>query len=1096
MLSLAYLDILTARTACKRLLEPSSESTRDFLRRLANTLEFHSVFDTEIGEEIRSGAAFVAAESMSLFADILEEEARTAEHTEELEQALRSVLLESALLFLIAGFDSNAAILAARLSARVNAEEHLYSPISLRLMMACVLLCKLDLRAKVPTMSSDRMAPKALGAAAQQAINERITDAVVDYLHWLGVAPEVTLQQSLDSLNGLCDLLSATRAVQHSELYHLARLIRAALRATSPRALRSVARIDDERYTTYVGGRSTGRAGIRPRPLLWQSSLSYAQSCLPGPHASAVVRVPTGAGKSFVAELATVQAMFSGWVLYLVPTNALAAQVRADLKKAFSLIPDVDIRAFLGGSEYTSLTEERITSLSTLTVGVMTPEKCALALRLSPQAFSNCRLCIVDECHLIAESNRGALTELVMSHVLSLAPDCRFLLMSAMMSNPQDLRNWLASITTHDVATIDEDWRPTRSMRAIVGIDWDDAEANLQKAYAELVAMPSRRKNRAFTAGLRVIANLQGAWLTSEGADYALIQMPTLADLSVNRKGEASAQSWTNSAAATLTRHFVSYGQSVLTFMPASKHYPFSVGGHLNLATQGTAVQDDEISSLLALAEDELGVPSSVRSLLDSGVGVHTAALLESEKLASELAFKRAHVKALLATGTLAQGLNLPASVVIIAGTSIGDRREAQTPDGIARTRAQILNALGRAGRAGFSNHGLGLIIPDSALYVKQLTNLGAAKDSASILGDEENSTPVTSRLERFLHLALNGILSVNFATPDELVAMSYLSVDQEGGGIDATRVLRNTFGIYRRFLSNSNTANEAATKAASYLQQLRGTLVSTGGVPEWIPLVAYRTGFDYFFVLRIAEALRRIAGDNSPVPEDFKSAEDLLFSVLPLIPPRFAARFISIFPPIEGFKPILETYADSPSWTPPPVWVEGWNRIHQAVALYGTGAQLRAVSETFEGAPVETSSRTAGSQPIPRVIAFTRNDVAKFGEIAGALVAIFEAEGKLSQDVVSNMSLFPLAVKHGCATRDSISWFRFGIRYRHPAHLLAAAFPIPSELASDTDIKRFVLQTFARFVDGEISPDGLAQDQTSVLELVRQLVQAESPIS
>ncbi|MCL6479337.1 MAG: hypothetical protein K6T65_13170 [Peptococcaceae bacterium] len=43
-----------------------------------------------------------------------------------------------------------------------------------------------------------------------------------------------------------------------------------------------------------------------------------------GAFVAAVVSMPTGSGKSFVAELAVSQAVGMGWCLYLAPTNALA----------------------------------------------------------------------------------------------------------------------------------------------------------------------------------------------------------------------------------------------------------------------------------------------------------------------------------------------------------------------------------------------------------------------------------------------------------------------------------------------------------------------------------------------------------------------------------------------------------------------------------------------------------------------------------------------------------------------------------------------------------------------------------------------------
>jgi superfamily II DNA or RNA helicase len=102
----------------------------------------------------------------------------------------------------------------------------------------------------------------------------------------------------------------------------------------------------------------------------------------------AVVSVPTGAGKSALAELAIAQTVRDGWVLYLAPTNPLLAQARQDLTRALSPPENVQVRDFLGGAEYTQLEGEALGVIADSNVLVMTAEKCSLALR-QPRARSN-----------------------------------------------------------------------------------------------------------------------------------------------------------------------------------------------------------------------------------------------------------------------------------------------------------------------------------------------------------------------------------------------------------------------------------------------------------------------------------------------------------------------------------------------------------------------------------------------------------------------------------------------------------------------------------------------------------------------------------
>ena len=89
--------------------------------------------------------------------------------------------------------------------------------------------------------------------------------------------------------------------------------------------------------------------------------------------------VPTGAGKSAVAELAVARDLANGWVLYLAPTNALVGQVIRDLRKCVGDLEGVEIRGFIGGAEHTEVPGETIQAVANRQVLVMTPEKCSLA---------------------------------------------------------------------------------------------------------------------------------------------------------------------------------------------------------------------------------------------------------------------------------------------------------------------------------------------------------------------------------------------------------------------------------------------------------------------------------------------------------------------------------------------------------------------------------------------------------------------------------------------------------------------------------------------------------------------------------------------
>ncbi|KAJ2390085.1 Pre-mRNA splicing [Coemansia sp. RSA 2611] len=99
---------------------------------------------------------------------------------------------------------------------------------------------------------------------------------------------------------------------------------------------------------------------------------------------------------------------------------------------------------------------------------------------------------------------------------------------------------------------------------------------------------------------------------------------------------------------------------------------------------------------------------SGLQDVLAAGVAVHHAGLTRADRQLVEDLFADGHVRVLVATATLAWGVNLPAHAVIIKGTQV------YRPDRGAwgeLSAQDVLQMLGRAGRPQFDTHGAGVII-------------------------------------------------------------------------------------------------------------------------------------------------------------------------------------------------------------------------------------------------------------------------------------------------------------------------------------------------------------------------------------------------
>ena len=200
----------------------------------------------------------------------------------------------------------------------------------------------------------------------------------------------------------------------------------------------------------------------------------------------------------------------------MAPTNALTHQIRRELRHALRPYQQVAVRAFVGTEEYTTLSEEYIGEETEHFVAVMTPEKCALAMRLYPDRFISCSLCVFDECHLLNDDKRGLIADMLLAQLTIIAPEIRFLLMSAMLSNPAELAEWLGKAHGMQYVAPPLKWRPSRTLRGLLVLDHSLLQAGFQQAKSDLqdlVQRQPRRMTLKFDVPLGLIAGLSGPWM-------------------------------------------------------------------------------------------------------------------------------------------------------------------------------------------------------------------------------------------------------------------------------------------------------------------------------------------------------------------------------------------------------------------------------------------------------------------------------------------------------------------------------------------------------------------------------------------------------
>jgi hypothetical protein len=152
-------------------------------------------------------------------------------------------------------------------------------------------------------------------------------------------------------------------------------------------------------------------------------------------------------------------------------------------------------------------------------------------------------------------------------------------------------------------------------------------------------------------------------------------------------------------------------------------------------------------------------------------------------------------------------------------------------------------------------------------------------------------------------------------------------------------------------------------------------------------------------------------------------------------------------------------TNNDDSQWALLPNWHSAWGSFGDSVRLWMQGKTIRTIAATLLKRDEDDipAKRNTGADPIPKTLAFTKDVINhRLAILAGGLVAIIESFlPSLSQpEVPLSLSSLPLAIKYGCDSPQTLAWYRFGIRFRRAAHLLAQAFPVDGAIQDDSALR------------------------------------------
>lgn len=423
-----------------------------------------------------------------------------------------------------------------------------------------------------------------------------------------------------------------------------------------------------------------------------------------------LVSVPTSAGKTLVAQLAICAHVVQDTkgVCYITPLRSLGREMRASLRSRLRYLGATlssdwpDIFGLVGEEDGGPETRAPI-------VDVMTPERLMNALRQAPDDVVNrFDLFIIDEVHLLAQQGgRGLLLEGLLA-VLD-AIGARLILLSGVIGNAASLAAWTANGSREVLFT--NAWRAPRRLHALLTTEMISG-SETQKVTKQGV---TRRYSLRARFAVRPTESTEQHLVTS--AEEPIGQL----DLNAKKKRTArSTPSYEMTARA-----------STLLLRAGSLLMVVSQRSVARNAARVMAEHLDEEPRALGIAQDLaewLSPDHPLVAMVRKGVAYHHAGLPTEVQEAIEDGVRSEAIKAVVATSTLTDGINLPVRTVVIATTEY----EGQDP-GLRMSPAQLLNAVGRAGRAGKESEGWIVLALQKQIQTKDFRKLTPGDDDLHV---------------------------------------------------------------------------------------------------------------------------------------------------------------------------------------------------------------------------------------------------------------------------------------------------------------------------------------------------------------------------
>lgn len=448
-------------------------------------------------------------------------------------------------------------------------------------------------------------------------------------------------------------------------------VIKRSIAKSSWKLLPEYSNMDISKWKPYLNDSSSIK-------MLWSSQqLIGRMGILQGK--SAIVQLPTGVGKTKSIELIIRSAYLSDRArvsIIIAPLRALCNEIASDMQLAFE---GFEINQFSD-----ILEEDFNLDFDSLLPKILicTPEKLSYIIHHQPDFLNLLDLFIFDEGHMFDDGSRGAAYELLISSIKdSLTSNQQIVLLSAVLSNSLEIKNWL--LGEEGILASDPQIRTTPKSigfaSAAKDIHFYSDNPAEEDYFVPRCIEPIELEKRK---GERVIRKFPDL---AKSTDIAIYYGTRLCH---------------NGGVAI----FVPKAKSVRTTIKrinevASRHYDFG---------PVLAMSDvSELERMAYLIEKHYGENHEYVRVCKLGIMPHYASLPNGIRISVEHAFRHKAISFVVCTSTLAQGVNIPIKYLLMTSFMVTNK---------SMQIRSFQNLMGRTARSGMYTEG-SVLVTDPTIY-------------------------------------------------------------------------------------------------------------------------------------------------------------------------------------------------------------------------------------------------------------------------------------------------------------------------------------------------------------------------------------------